>query len=103
MWLQLHVFARPHTQFTRRVLFTALLCQAALVYAAIAYSPAWLSLPGFLAGSALLVLPPRMAWPVFVLIVASVAVRHARLGDSPLDITLAAVSITITGLVVYGL
>jgi len=103
LWLQLYVFGRPQVQFRRPVLYTALLCQAVLVYAAIAYSPAWLSLTGFLAGSALLVLPPRIAWPAFVLVVASMAVNASRLTDSPLEITFATVSTTISGLVVYGL
>ena len=103
LWLQLYVFGRPQVQFRRPVLYIALLCQAVLVYAAIAYSPAWLSLTGFLAGSALLVLPPRIAWPAFVVVVASVAVNASRLTDSPLEITFVAVSTTISGLVVYGL
>src|SRR5262245_23744060 len=103
LWLQLYVFGRPQVHFRRPVLYTALLCQAVLVYAAIAYSPAWLSLTGFLAGSVLLVLRPRIAWPAFVLVVASMVVNYARLTDSPLDITFAAVSTTISGLVVYGL
>jgi two-component system, NarL family, sensor histidine kinase DesK len=103
LWLQLYVFGRPEGQFRRPVVYTALLCQAVLVYAAIAYSPAWLSLTGFLAGSALLALPPRIAWPAFVLVVASMAVNASRLTDSPLEITFAAVSTTISGLVVYGL
>jgi signal transduction histidine kinase len=103
LWLQLYVFGRPQVQFRPPVLYTAFLCQAVLVYAAIAYSPAWLSLTGFLAGSALLVLRPWLAWPAFVLVVASMAVTYARLTDSPLEIAFAAVSTMISGLVVYGL
>jgi hypothetical protein len=38
LWLQLYVFGRPQVQFRRPVLYIALLCQAMLVYAAIAYS-----------------------------------------------------------------
>jgi signal transduction histidine kinase len=103
LWLQLYVFSRPQVQFRRPVLYTALLCQAVLVYAAIAYSPAWLSLTGFLAGSVLLVLPPRLAWPAFVLVGASMAVNYSRLSNSPLEITYAALWTTNSGLVVYGL
>src|SRR5262245_29094418 len=65
LWLQLYVFGRPQVQFSRRVLYAALLFQAVIVYAAIWYSPAWLSLTGFLAGSVLLVLRPGLAWPAF--------------------------------------
>ena len=75
LWLQLYVFGRPQVQFRRPVLYAALLVQAVLVYPAIAYSPAFLSLTGFLAGSVLLVLPPRLAWPAFVLTVAGMAVE----------------------------
>src|SRR5262245_23269563 len=100
--LQLYVFGRP-LQFKRPVLYAALLCQAVLVYLAVRFSPAWLSLPGFLAGSVLLVLPLRLAWFVFVFIVAATTVDYARLTTSPLDIAYAAVSFTLTGLVVYGL
>jgi signal transduction histidine kinase len=103
LWLQLYVFGRPQVQFRRPVLHSALLCQAVLVYAAIAYSPAWLSLTGFLAGSVLLVLPPRLAWPAFVLVAASMALNYSRLTDSPLDITFATLWTTNSGLVVYGL
>src|SRR5262250_1314164 len=49
LWLQLYVFGRPRGQFKRPALYAALLCQAALVYVAVRFSPAWLSLPGFLA------------------------------------------------------
>jgi two-component system, NarL family, sensor histidine kinase DesK len=103
LWLQLYVFGRRQAQFRPPILHTALLCQALLVYGAIAYSPAWLSLTGFLAGSVLLVLRPRFAWPAFALVVASMAVNYSRLTDSPLEITYAALSTTISGLVVYGL
>jgi signal transduction histidine kinase len=100
--LQLYVFGRP-LQFKRSVLYAALLCQAVLVYLAVRFSPAWLSLPGFLAGSVLLVLPLRLAAFVFAFIVAATTADYARLTDSPLEIAYAAVSFTITGLVVYGL
>jgi two-component system sensor histidine kinase DesK len=103
LWLQLYVFGRPQVQFKRPVLYTALLCQAVLVYAAIAYSPAWLSLTGFLAGSVLLVLRPWLAWPAFVLVVASMALNYARLTNNPLEITFAAAWTINSGLVVYGL
>jgi signal transduction histidine kinase len=103
LWLQLYVFGRPQVQFRRPVLYTALLCQALIVYAAIAYSSAWVSLPGFLAGSVLLVLPPRLAWVAFGSIVASMAVIQANLTGGLIDIAYIAVATTITGLVVYGL
>jgi two-component system, NarL family, sensor histidine kinase DesK len=102
LWLQLYVFGRP-LQFKRPVLYAALLCQAVLVYLAVRFSPVWLSLPGFLAGSVLLVLPLRFAWFAFAFIVAATTLDYAKLTNSPLEIAYAAVASTITGLVVYGL
>lgn len=63
LWLQLHVFGRTQAQYKRLVLYAAFLVQAVLVTLAVQFSPVFLSLSGFLAGSALLVLPPRLAWP----------------------------------------
>src|SRR5262249_39018065 len=102
VWLQLYVFGRPWL-FRRRALYEALLCQAVLVYLAVRFSPAWLSLPGFLAGSVLLVLPLRLAWPAFAFIVTALTVYYARLTDSTIEIAYGAVATIITGLVVYGL
>jgi two-component system, NarL family, sensor histidine kinase DesK len=103
MWLQLFVFGRPLAQFRRPILYGALLCQAALVYLPLLQVPEWLAMPGFLAGSVLLVLPPRLAWAAFSLIVLSMALIQANLTGVPSNIAYTAVSTTITGLVVYGL
>jgi two-component system sensor histidine kinase DesK len=105
LWLQLYVFGRPRGPFRRPVLYAALVCQAVLVYLAVRFSPAWLSLPGFLAGSVLLVLPLRLAWFPFALIVAGTTVEYSEyvVNDSPLEIAYAITATTITGLVVYGL
>src|SRR5262249_28270065 len=85
------------------VSYAALLCQAVLVYQALRFSAAWISLPGFLAGSVLLVLPLRFAWPVFAAIVVAMTVYYASLISDPVEIAYTAVATTITGLVVYGL
>src|SRR5262249_14352284 len=96
-------FSPSQARFKRRALYAALLCQGVLVYLALRFSPVWLSLPGFLAGSVLLVLPLRVAWFPFALIVAAMGVYYGQLTDGPLEIAYAAVSTTITGLVVYAL
>jgi two-component system sensor histidine kinase DesK len=103
LWLQLYVFGRPQVQFRRPVLYAAFILQAVLVVLAVEFSPAFLSLPGFLAGSALLVLPPRLAWPVFAVTVVGMGWKYATLTSSPLEITFAALTTALTGLVVYGL
>jgi signal transduction histidine kinase len=103
LWLQLYVFGRSQAQLKRPVLYAAFLVQAVLVTLAVQFSPAFLSLPGFLAGSALLVLRPRLAWPVFGLTVAGMGWKYATLTNNPLEITYAALTAAVTGLVVYGL
>ena len=60
-------------------------------------------MPGFLAGSVLLLLPPRLAWLAFGSIVASMIVIQANLTGALIDIAYTAVTTAITGLVVYGL
>jgi two-component system, NarL family, sensor histidine kinase DesK len=101
--LQLYVFGRPQVQFSRQVLYAALLCQVALVYLPLLLFREWLGMPGFLAGSVLLVLPSRLAWGAFALIVASMAVFQANLTGRLIDIAYTGGATTITGLVVYGL
>ena len=104
LWLQVFVFGRPQARLRRSVAYAALVAQAALVYLPLLqFQSAWLSLPGFLAGSVLLVLPPRLAWGTFALIVASMGLTQSQLTGQPIDIAYTAVSTTITGLVVYGL
>jgi signal transduction histidine kinase len=58
---------------------------------------------GFLAGSALLVLPPVAAWPVFAAVAAAVGVVEARLDGGALDIAYLTLVTAVTGLIVYGL
>jgi two-component system sensor histidine kinase DesK len=103
LWLQLYVISRPRARFGRHVLYPALLGQAALVYLPLLQFPEWLAMPGFLAGSVLLVLPPRLAWAGFALVVVSMGVIQANLTGELYDVAYTAVSTTITGLVVYGL
>jgi two-component system, NarL family, sensor histidine kinase DesK len=102
LWLQLYVFSRPQARISRATLYIALLAQTLVVYLPLLQFPEWVAMPGFLAGSVLLVLPPGPAWAAFSSIVLSMAV-HAYLTGGPTDVAYVAVSTTITGLVVYGL
>jgi two-component system sensor histidine kinase DesK len=102
--LQLLYFTRPSERITPPVGYLALMAQAALVYLPLLYfKQNWVGLPGFLAGSALLVLSPVPAWILFGSVVASIGIIQAALTDLTLDIIYACVSTVITGLVVYGL
>jgi len=103
LWLQLFFFTRT-TPRPARLNYLALIAQAALVYLPLLqFKEAWVGQPGFLAGSALLALPPMLAWGVFGMVVASMAVTQALFTGDPVDIAYTTVSTMITGLVVYAL
>lgn len=102
--LQLFYFSRPTRRPRPPTSYLVLAVQACLVYLPlIYYAQGWTGQPGFLAGSVLLVLPPLLAWTVFPLIVASMAVAQGILTGEPIDIAYTTVSTVITGLVVFGL
>jgi two-component system sensor histidine kinase DesK len=102
--LQLFYFSRPVPMSRSPMAYLALLVQAALVYLPLLqFRQAWVGMPGFLAGSVLLVLPALLAWVVFGLIAVSVAAAQWVFTGTLNDIAYVAVSTVITGLVVYGL
>ncbi|CCH31015.1 hypothetical protein BN6_37220 [Saccharothrix espanaensis DSM 44229] len=83
---------------------TALLVQAALVYLPLpVLGAAWVSLPGFLAGSALPVLRPWAAWTTFTGVVVSVGVAQEVLARDHLDVVFNVVATFVNGLVVFAL
>jgi two-component system sensor histidine kinase DesK len=104
LWLQLFYFSRPAARPKAPAVYLALLVQVGLVYLPLLqFGQNWVGLPGFLAGSLLLVLPPVLGWIGFLLVVASMGVIQSFLTHQVLDITYTMVSTVITGLVVYGL
>lgn len=112
--IQLLYFARPEVKLRTPVSYAVLGLQAVLVYLPmLLFGDEWAVLPGFLAGSALFVLPWVAAWLVFVAVVASVPLLQLRLDAvSPMlkETTIAhevilysTIGTVITGLVLYGL
>lgn len=106
--LQLLWFSGPPARLRSPGGYLALVAQACLVYLPmIEFSDAWAAMPGFLAGSMLLVLPPILSWPGFVGVVASMAVLQSQFGGEfggrPLNVVYASISTVVTGFVVYGL
>jgi two-component system sensor histidine kinase DesK len=78
--------------------------QALLVYLPILiFGQSWAGMPGFLAGSVLLVLRHASAWLGFGAVVASTAGMQWMFTGRPLDVLYTALSTITTGLVVYGL
>src|SRR5215211_3195254 len=76
--LQIFYFNRPPAQLRTPIAYLALLLQAALVYLPMLhFQQAWIGMPGFLAGTVLLVLPPTLAWIAFATVVASMGVAQA--------------------------
>lgn len=102
--LQIGYFGRPARRRDAPAKYLALLAQAALVYLPLLqYGQAWVSRPGFLAGSVLLCLTPAAGVPLFLVIVASMGAAQAAMTGSGADVAYTTVSTVITGLVVFGL
>ncbi|GAA4421431.1 sensor histidine kinase [Actinokineospora soli] len=102
--VQLFYVSKPDVQLEPWMRYLVLALLAVLVYAPLALlGSAWYSVPGFLAGSALLLLRPAAGSLVFVAVLVSVPVVKAANLVHPLLVVNVAGSTLITGLVVYGL
>jgi len=102
--MQLLWYGRAAARLRSPFGYAVLAAQAALVYLPILiFGQAWVGMPGFLAGSVLLVLRPIAAWTAFCTIVASMGFAQAMFTGAPIDIVYTSISTVTTGLVVYGL
>ena len=102
--LQLLWFSGPQGRLRSPLGYGLLAVQAGLVYLPmIRFNDAWAAMPGFLAGSTLLVLPAFFAWGAFASVVASMGVLQGLFTGSIVDIAYSAISTLVTGFVVYGL
>ncbi|MER6758259.1 histidine kinase [Micromonospora echinofusca] len=104
MAMQLLWYGRDHGRLRSPLGFGLLAAQAVLVYLPILiFGQAWVGMPGFLAGSVLLVLRAIPAWTAFTFIVLSMALAQWLFTRAPIDMLYTAISTVTTGLVVYGL
>ncbi|NUT96051.1 MAG: hypothetical protein HOY78_28895 [Saccharothrix sp.] len=104
MAMQLLWYARDNGRLRTPLGYGVLAAQACLVYLPILlFGQAWVGMPGFLAGSVLLVLRSVAAWTAFSAIVASMGVIQWLFTGQPIDMLYTAISTVTTGLVVYGL
>ena len=104
LMLQLLWFSGPQDRLRTPFGYGLLAVQAGLVYLPmIRFNDAWAAMPGFLAGSTLLVLPAFFAWGAFAAVVASMGVLQGVFTGSIVDIAYSAISTLVTGFVVYGL
>jgi two-component system, NarL family, sensor histidine kinase DesK len=91
----------PHLSGARR---WTLALQALLTFLPFAvFKHAWLGMPGFLAGSSLLVLTPALAWPAYAAILLCTDVLLFQVGFGWGEVAYTTVSTALTGLVVFGL
>ncbi|MFE0464052.1 sensor histidine kinase [Kitasatospora sp. NPDC058965] len=98
-----HSFPRLAPRLTRYWPLTLLL-QAFLTYAPFSvFGHAWIGIPSFLAGTLLLMLPARLAWPSFGLVVVGSNLLMMQHGFGPEDGFYISVATVTNGLVVFGL
>ncbi|MFJ8966283.1 sensor histidine kinase [Lentzea sp. NPDC102401] len=103
-YLQLRVFSRPGTNLRSRGAYLALGLMALLVFVPVPLFPnAWGGMPGFLAGSALLVLPGRVRWFAFAAVALANPATKAGYGVPTGVLAYYVASSLTAGLVVYGL
>lgn len=100
--IQLAHFSRPGTNLHSRRSYVLLALLAALAYVPmVSYQLNWLNLPPFLAGCALLVLPPGWRWAAFTGIIGSLLAIRVGLGESALTVVYGIQNEAFFGLVVY--
>ncbi|MEU4253945.1 histidine kinase [Amycolatopsis sp. NPDC026612] len=102
--LQFSYFNRPTTRLRSAQSYGMLFVQACLTYLPLLpLGGNWVSLPGLLIGSALLVLPPVLGWAFFALNIAAYA-EIQRLSGADITSTVFYTAATVmTGLTVFGL
>ncbi|MEV7097722.1 histidine kinase [Amycolatopsis sp. NPDC051045] len=102
--LQFSYFNRPATHLRTAQSYGMLFVQACLIYLPLLpLGPNWVSLPGLLIGSALLVLPPVAGWVFFALNIAAYA-EIQRISGADITSTVFYTAATVmTGLAVFGL
>jgi signal transduction histidine kinase len=102
--LQFSYFNRPSTQLRSAQSYGMLFVQACLTYLPLlALGPNWVSLPGLLIGSALVVLPPVAGWVFFALNIAAFAEIQRSSGVNVTSTVFYTAATVMTGLTVFGL
>jgi signal transduction histidine kinase len=102
--LQVFYFTRPGINLRSPLTYGLLGVQACLVYLPILqYGQSWAGMPLFLAGTALLVLPPVAAWTVFVAVIASQSFVNWELNFEVVDVIFLIVASAVVAFEVYGL
>ncbi|MBP2325799.1 two-component system sensor histidine kinase DesK [Kibdelosporangium banguiense] len=102
--LQILWTSRRADQLSPALRYAALFAQACLVYLPLLqFEDSWIGLPGFFAGSVLMVLRPPYGWIAAALVVASMAFTQWLFFPQFEAVLYISLSTTLTGLLVYGL
>ncbi|WP_103343278.1 sensor histidine kinase [Amycolatopsis sp. CA-126428] len=102
--LQFSYFNRPATSLRSAQTYGMLLVQACLTYLPLLpLKQDWVSIPGLLIGTALLVLPPVAGWTFFALNTAAYAWIEYRAGTGAASLVFFTAATVMTGLTVFGL
>jgi signal transduction histidine kinase len=103
--LQVGYFSHPTARLRSRTGYTLLFVQACLVYVPLVElgNDRWISLPGWVAGNALLILPPAGGWLVFAGTIGGTIFSHVLSTGQPLDIAFYTASVLLSGATAYGL
>ena len=102
--LQLSYFNRPSTRLRSPQTYGLLFVQACLIYLPlIPLQHNWVSMPGLVAGNALLVLPPVAGWSVFAATIASTVWIQVGFGADLTVVIFNGVATLLSSLVVFGL
>ncbi|MEV6238720.1 histidine kinase [Lentzea sp. NPDC051838] len=103
-YLQLRVFSKPGADLRSVKAYLALGAMTLLAFVPVVFFPqAWSGMPGFVAGSALLVLPNRVRWLAFGTVALSNAAIQSFYVDVVPQLVYYLLSPMVAGLVVYGL
>ncbi|MET9628468.1 histidine kinase [Lentzea sp. NPDC006480] len=103
-YLQLGVFSRPGADLRSTRARVALGALALLAFVPVPFFPhAWAGMPGFLAGSALLVLRGRARWVVLGVVAVANSLTKVPYVSDGFMLSYYVVSCVLVGLVVYGL
>ncbi|ALG09304.1 sensor histidine kinase [Kibdelosporangium phytohabitans] len=95
--LQLLFFHRWHNYLL--FVLQALLAYVPLIW----FGQAWIGMPSFLAGRALLVLPTVLGWVLFGVIVLTTGLAQLAVNGSALDVAYTTVTTVLFGMAIYGL
>ncbi|WP_197288880.1 sensor histidine kinase [Nocardia sp. NRRL S-836] len=103
-FLQFRIISNPNADVRGRAGLIALLVHGVLSFGGLAvFGQGWTTMVSLFAGSAVLVLRPAIAWPVFVTVCVAAGAAQWRFNHDLAHVAYTANIVMVTGLVVYAL